>query len=280
MLVYIKIFIDSSDELEFLTDEEAGSLLKNLLNYGKFRQTRGEFFEPNFVGNEKIVFPTFKKQIAREFDTYEKKCNIKEQKKLKEASEKESLVKSAQDDSEKNARQRQGQRQKDKEKDYDKDNDNDQEKKNHPVKGGVVDVVVVDEKKEVNVIPYYLGRVNSDPSSEVIKKLVEYEKVIGKDLVLKAIDIGVDNGRKEFKYMRGIMRNFKNWGLDSLEAWERHELERKGSIGTQKSQNNQKPPNGARKTSERTTSYKTDDDLDLLWKNVQESKAEEEPLKS
>lgn len=75
MLKYVKIFIDSLDELESLTNEEAGSLLTNLLQYGKFKQTGGEFFEPNFVGNESYVFPTFRKQIEREFASYEEMCN-------------------------------------------------------------------------------------------------------------------------------------------------------------------------------------------------------------
>lgn len=120
---------------------------------------------------------------------------------------------------------------------------------------------------------------NNNPSSECLENLIKFEKIIGKDLVLKAINIGIDNDAKKWSYIRSIMRNFRNWGLNSLESWERHETQRKeemknqNNYSTYRPQQKQKVPNGPRKVEERTTTF-VDDDMNILWKSVEQSKKE------
>lgn len=61
---YIKAFYDWLDNMSELTDEEAGRLFRALLLYAQ-----GE--NPEFLGNERFVFPSMRAQIDRDKDAYE-----------------------------------------------------------------------------------------------------------------------------------------------------------------------------------------------------------------
>ena len=67
MMPYIKLFGDTASAVDFLTDEEAGRLLKAILGYAN-----GKNIE--LCGQEKLVFAMLRTQIDRDASAYEAFC--------------------------------------------------------------------------------------------------------------------------------------------------------------------------------------------------------------
>lgn len=64
---YVKIFLDSIESLEILSDEERGRLFLAILRYAK----SGEV--PDLPGNERYLWQMFKRQADRAFEKYQEK---------------------------------------------------------------------------------------------------------------------------------------------------------------------------------------------------------------
>ena len=70
---YIKLFNDCADELAMLSDEQVGRLLKGLLSYAD----RGE--KPDFTDDItlRVLFSILRKQIDREYEKYDERCQAR-----------------------------------------------------------------------------------------------------------------------------------------------------------------------------------------------------------
>lgn len=62
------LYIDYQDQFNLLTDEQAGKLIKAIIEYEKTREI------PQLEGMLKIAFSFIKKQLDRDREKYEIKC--------------------------------------------------------------------------------------------------------------------------------------------------------------------------------------------------------------
>jgi len=67
-LKYVKVFSDFAEDIEALSDEEAGRLFRAMLAYAE------DGTEPSLTGAERILWPSVRKTIDRQGDAYQKKC--------------------------------------------------------------------------------------------------------------------------------------------------------------------------------------------------------------
>lgn len=66
-MTYVKIFLDTAGGVEMLSDEERGRLFLAILRYA------GDGELPELTGNERFLWETFKWQLDRSQDKYQRK---------------------------------------------------------------------------------------------------------------------------------------------------------------------------------------------------------------
>ena len=65
-MTYVALYYDFIEATEALTDAERGRLVAAMLEYAH----SGEVQESALTGNERILFPTFRRQIDRDAEAY------------------------------------------------------------------------------------------------------------------------------------------------------------------------------------------------------------------
>ena len=69
--VYIKLFYDFIEMTEPLTHEERGRLVLAMLEYAQNKQVPDDAL----TGNERVLFPLFRRMVDWELDSYAKLCD-------------------------------------------------------------------------------------------------------------------------------------------------------------------------------------------------------------
>ena len=146
------------------------------------------------------------------------------------------------------------------------------------------DTVVVDnapareEEKDKalgRVMAHYMDKVVSTPSPIVAEELREFMQSMEPDVVINAIDRALAENRREWSYIRGILRNWKSAGVKNMADAARVEERRARSIEAAKS------ARGGKKFSATTgpppSSGPTQADIDRMKKLIDNMKSSEPP---
>lgn len=72
----------------------------------------------------------------------------------------------------------------------------------------------------------FMSRINPTPSSGSMTELLEYERTLGTEVCLRAIDKALDANAPSWNYVRGILNRCKEQNITSLEEWDRQEGQR------------------------------------------------------
>ncbi len=82
-----------------------------------------------------------------------------------------------------------------------------------------------------SAVAAYLDRVNPSASGRSLEELVVYEKAMGTEVCLRAIDIGLDNKKPTWAYIKAILQRWSSEGVKciaDIEALEeRHEQQKR-----------------------------------------------------
>ena len=72
----------------------------------------------------------------------------------------------------------------------------------------------------------YCKLISATPSTAAVGELIEFEKELGTEVCLKAIDEALDANAMSWKYIRAVLTRCKEMGVKSLEDWDRQEAQR------------------------------------------------------
>ena len=225
--VYIKLFLDDLDALEELSDAEKGRLLTALLKYGRSGEA------PRLSGNERILFPMFRARVDRDFAMWrDKSDNLHEARAeagRKGGQARASKGKQGQANQANPSKGKQGQA--NQAYDNDNDNDNDQRLPTPPPlpPTGRVAAVAAEDSVFSRLLSEYLVYCPETPEG----KLAQYCHSLSPEVCYRALDAAQDAGRRDWKYLNGILRNREAAGIRSLADWDRHEAQRRGGIRPQ-----------------------------------------------
>ena len=75
---------------------------------------------------------------------------------------------------------------------------------------------------------YYRNRVNPTPSELCVKELLEFERDMGSDMVIRACQIALDNrvSGNIWKYIRAVLSDKKRAGIRTIAQWDEAERQR------------------------------------------------------
>ena len=73
------------------------------------------------------------------------------------------------------------------------------------------------------VLASFANRINPMPTETCRAELAMFERELGPDVCLRAIDIAVDERKTSWAYIRGILKAKKEQGIKSLADWDRAE---------------------------------------------------------
>lgn len=208
-MTYFKLFFDMLDILEPLNDAERGRLLTALLEYAN----SGEV--PHLTGNERFIFPMFKRQLDRdqvEFEQFTQRQTANGRKGGRPKASGENPVVSEQT-------QKSQDEDKEKEKEKDKPKDEDEDK---------------DKATAVAVAVAAWGeRTGCSLSNRARRELAQFVEQLGPECCQRAFDAAQDAGKNNWAYVRGILRTKQDQGVRSLEDWDRVERSRdRGKSGS------------------------------------------------
>lgn len=79
------------------------------------------------------------------------------------------------------------------------------------------------QEKLSRVIKYYTKHVNWNFSSEVSSLLQYYSEIMDVEVIMKACDIAVDENALQWSYVWGILKNFENEHIFTMEEYRRRE---------------------------------------------------------
>ena len=126
-----------------------------------------------------------------------------------------------------------------------KENEIENEKENEcykeiPPNGGIKKTPPPGDGVELSndkVIAYYANRVNATMSDMVISSLLGYEKIMGADCCIRAIDIAMDEKKATWSYINAILKSKEKQGVRCLSDWDELEARREkgGEAGNQNS---------------------------------------------
>lgn len=204
-MTYFKLFYDSLELLEPLTNTERGRLFTAVLEYAN----TGEI--PALTGNERFIFPIFRQQADRDKAEYEQFVHNQ---RIKGAKGGRPRTRKENPELFSDAAKTQ-----DKDKDQDQDKGQDQAKDEGEGKDGVeAGVAAVAALTEV-----WNERMGSALSPRGRKELARFVTDMGPACCLRAFDAALDAGRPNWAYVRGILRTKQSQGVRSPEDWERLE---------------------------------------------------------
>lgn len=224
-MTYFKLFYDSLELLEPLTDTERGRLFTAVLEYAN----TGEI--PALTGNERFIFPIFRQQVDRDKAEYEQFVHSQRVKGAKggrprTCKENPELFSDAAKTQDKDKDKDQD---KDQDKGQDQDKDEDEDEGKDGVEAGVAAVAALAE--------VWNERMGSALSTRGRKELARFVTDMGPACCLRAFDAALDAGRPNWAYVRGILRVKQDQGVRSPEDWERLEQQweraRRGVPSTQ-----------------------------------------------
>ena len=72
----------------------------------------------------------------------------------------------------------------------------------------------------------YMAKINPTPSPASMQELLDYERELGTDVCLRAIDAALDAGARSWNYVRSVLQAKKIQGIRSAEDWDRQEADR------------------------------------------------------
>ena len=81
------------------------------------------------------------------------------------------------------------------------------------------------------VIAYYANRVNATMSDMVISALLGYEKTMGPDCCIRAIDIALDEKKATWSYINAILKSKEQQGVRCLADWDKVDEARRSRMG-------------------------------------------------
>lgn len=206
-MTYFKLFYDSLELLEPLTNTERGRLFTAVLEYAN----TGEI--PALTGNERFIFPIFRQQADRDKAEYEQFVHNQ---RIKGAKGGRPRTRKENPELFSDAAKTQ-----DKDKDQDQDKGQDQAKDEGEgegkdgVEAGVAAVAALAE--------VWNERMGSALSPRGRKELARFVTDMGPACCLRAFDAALDAGRPNWAYVRGILRVKQSQGVRSPEDWERLE---------------------------------------------------------
>lgn len=221
--VYIKLFLDDLDALEELSYTERGRLLTSLLKYGRTGEA------PRLTGNERILFPMFRARVDRDFALWrEKSDNLHETRaeagrrggQARADKGKQGQANQANPSKPSKGRQGQANQAYNHNHDNDDDHNNDNTSTPLPPAGGMAAAVAADSVFS-RLLSAYLAYCPETPE----KKLEEYCRSLSPEVCFRAIDAARDAGRNDWIYLNGILRKREEWGVRSLEDWDRADAE-------------------------------------------------------
>lgn len=71
----------------------------------------------------------------------------------------------------------------------------------------------------------FMAKISPSPSSASMQELLEFEREMGSEVCLRAIDAALDNNARTWSYVRAILRAKKEAGVRSIEDWNRMEAQ-------------------------------------------------------
>ncbi len=85
-----------------------------------------------------------------------------------------------------------------------------------------------EEMGRSKAMDYYLNRINPTPSEICIQELLEFERNMGSDMVIRACQIALDKriSGNPWKYIRAILTDKQRAGIRTLAQWDEAERER------------------------------------------------------
>ena len=117
------------------------------------------------------------------------------------------------------------------------------------------------------VLASFANRINPMPTETCRAELAMFERELGPEVCLRAIDIAVDERKTSWAYIRGILKAKKDQGIKSLADWDRAEEARadrkkaqmsakdRNKLGTIPGVINRKPDRQAEEDMERMRKY-------------------------
>ena len=107
----------------------------------------------------------------------------------------------------------------------------------------------------------YVAKINPTPSSGSMQELLAFERELGSDVCLRAIDTALDNNARSWNYVKAVLQRCKDAGIKSLEDWDRNEAARMDRKAKRRKDAGGEPDYGPPDTS----------DLDRMWEEMQKA---------
>ena len=82
------------------------------------------------------------------------------------------------------------------------------------------------DSSSLSSIDFYRMYVDRNPPAFVIQELSRFERELGRDIFIRACEIALSNQKREWSYIRGILKNVKKAGHRTLAEWDAAEAER------------------------------------------------------
>jgi len=197
---------------EKLTDQELGRLVRSLMIFSE----TGERQE--LAGRESIAFDFIADDIARAKENYESRCeaNRENGKKAKRtvanATERMPSVANGSETSQS------------------KSESESKDKSESEYLKPPVPARAREENPEIGkVMRFYLDHVNPAPSATCLDLLKQYSGTLGADVTIHALEIAIDEGKRNWSYIQAILQRCESAGIRSLEDFRRAEDERRKS---------------------------------------------------
>lgn len=96
-----------------------------------------------------------------------------------------------------------------------------------PPSGGQPPLPPQGKQNGSKAVAAFLDKINPMPSSLSMQELMDYERELGSDVCLRAIDEAMDANARNWKYVRAVLNRCKGMNVTSLDAWDRQEALRK-----------------------------------------------------
>lgn len=75
---------------------------------------------------------------------------------------------------------------------------------------------------------FYMDHINGTPSEISRTELLEFERDVGSEVCIRAMEIALDARKTSWNYIRGILKNKRRDGIRSLADWDAAEAQRDG----------------------------------------------------
>lgn len=84
----------------------------------------------------------------------------------------------------------------------------------------------VTQQPQSRAVCAYLDMISPTPSSSSMRELMEFEKDMGSDVCLRAIDEALDANARSWPYIKSILKSKREQGVKSIQDWDRLNAER------------------------------------------------------